>query len=252
MIKKEIIITLRGVTPDTTPMSELGALLTNLERAILVATSHEGIQLPDEAVASLVEIFESSNGLKLAVAEPAIWAASEISQAVANEAFEELPYEVNEALHEISNQAVRRSWAMEFQEDPQLRIASAEISEAHPVPSPSMATAEGTTTLYGRCVRVGGATRPRAEIRVANGQLKNIDLSEGLAKALAKRLYEEVCIEGQATWRTDTWSLESFIGKRLTEFRSADPVDGFRRLATASRGCWDDVDAEEYVRQMRS
>jgi hypothetical protein len=178
---------------------------------------------------------------------------SAISHAVAAQDYHTLPPSAQLELATLSKQMVKRDWVVEFLADPALHIEHAKISTEHPVPEPlPPPSATGTTVVFGRCVRVGGAGAPRAEIRLPEGNLLYIDVSEEMAKELARRLYDEVCIEGRATWRTTDWTLLDFKAAHVTDYRPTGLVEAFEQLARAAGGRWNNVRADEYVRELRS
>ena len=240
------------VSPETIRASELAEFVTNLETAIVETATAHGLPVPEGAIVSLVGVEEGSNRLTMAVVGAVVAAAGAVSAAVKSGNYADIPVPAHSALHDVSTQAVRREWLVRFSENRQLGIQAATISEEHQVPAPpTPAVASGTTTVYGRCIRVGGVI-PRAEIRLEAGGLLHISVSERMAKDLAVRLYELVCIEGTALWRTADWSLQDFTATRVLPFRSTDPADAFERLAEAAKGRWDGVDAIGYVRALRT
>jgi hypothetical protein len=110
-------------------------------------------------------------------------------------------------------------------------------------------TTSGTTTLLARCLRVGGATQPTAELRLIQGSLLNIKVSEEMARELGRHLYDEIVLTGIATWRTDTWTIIDFKIKSISKFDRVAPAVAFRELAEAAGDALDHVDAWELVQQ---
>jgi hypothetical protein len=93
---------------------------------------------------------------------------------------------------------------------------------------------------------------PKAEIRLLKGgTLLYPRLSQAVAKDLAQRLYEDVVLEGRATWRTDTWEVVDFRVDSVSPFRTAPPHEAFEALAEVAEGRWDEEDAVEYVHCLR-
>ena len=174
-----------------------------------------------------------------------------ISQAISTNDYSNVPTEARKALCKVSDQTVKKKWSVEFLEDTSLQIEPAIISKEHKVPLDNNKLM-GATTIFGRCFRVGGETKPKAGIRLFNGGTLYIDVSEQMARELARSLYEEVGIEGTATWQTDNWEIEDFKAIRITDYHSTDPKTAFEKLAEVSKGCWDGVDAEEFVRSLRA
>ncbi len=65
-------------------------------------------------------------------------------------------------------------------------------------------------------------------------------------------MYETIALEGEAVWDPDTWEIIEFRATRMLPYRPKDPLAAFRELAAASGGAWDGIDADEYVRGIRS
>lgn len=248
----EVVLTGEGVSPDTTRAGDLAELLQNMEKAIVETARSEGIKIADEPVVSLVGVEPGSNRLQLAIASMVVPAASLLSHAVADKNYDRIPRTAHEAVYAVSNQASRKKWAVSLLlEHDAPEIVSATISEENAVPAPPASPAiSGTTIMYGTCIRVGGV-KPKAEIRLAGGGMLYIEVSEDIARQLAISLYEEVCLEGEATWSTKDWSIEGFRATGVMAYRRTDAETAFRLLAEAAGSRWDDVDAEEYVRNLR-
>jgi hypothetical protein len=78
-----------------------------------------------------------------------------------------------------------------------------------------------------------------------------VDVTEEVAKELGRRLYEEVSLEGTGVWQVQDWKLVEFRVTAISGFRRVDPELAFHELAASAKGRWDEVDAIEYVRQVR-
>lgn len=249
----EVAITGAQVSPERVAVRDLIDVLTRIERAVdSYAEAHLG-EVPEEARLSLVDIKPGSECLVFSVPDPLVGAMAVISKAIDLEDYAELPGATYHELYALSESVTRRGWGLEIRELPEQGIHHARIDAAKPLaPPPRPAAIQGTTAIHGRCLRVGGATEPKAEIRLsATEKLLNVALSEELAKEVAKRLYEEVVLEGTATWSTETWEIESFRVSRVTDYRKTDPDLAFKELAEAAEGKWEGVDALDYVRGLR-
>lgn len=247
----EVQITGPGISPETLDWDDLSDFVGSLKAAAHAVAEARGFEGVDEPTFSLVGIGEGSARLRIAVPLLILAAAGTISHAVKSHDYTNLPLKSHEALRRISNKTKARGWTVEFKEDVVNKIAPATICAEHEVPPPAVdSLMRGTTTLYGRCLRVGGAEKPKAEIRVGTGDLIHIDVSEKLARELARSLYEEVGLEGEATWGPD-WKLQSFDLVRVTNYQSTNPVDAFERLSAEAGSGWQDIDAEEFVRNVR-
>ena len=240
-----------NLSPEMTRASDLAEVILGVEKTILETAASQGIEIPDEALVSLVGIGEGSTKLTLAAALLVLPVVGCVSHAVSSGNYDNLPRAAHEALHKMSQHAVMRKWAIRFLENPTAHIESAVISEEHQVPPPPMPPeVRGTTTLYGRCIRVGGV-RPKAEISLHQGGTLFIDVTEHIAKDLGRRLYDEVCIIGEATWETETWTIQGFMATTVSPYCPTGVADAFEQLAAAAGAHWDGVDAIEYVERCR-
>jgi hypothetical protein len=240
-----------GVSPETVKASDLAEFITEIEKAIQEAAI--GHDLPSaEALVSLVEITEGSDELTLAIADPVLSGPKSISKAIAEKQFANLPQYAWEALSKISKKAKERKWTIEFLPSPIMAVEHAIISPENGVPDPAPPPiARGTTTVYGRLLRVGGV-KPKAELRIRDGvEALYLDIDESMAKQLAPRLYEEVGMEGEATWNTITWRIVAFKATRILDFQPSALTEAFRELAEASGGRWHGIKADEYISELR-
>lgn len=251
--KVHVAITGEQVSPERVSLKELVGILTRLDRAIMTYAQARGLDVPEDASTSLVGITSGSENLELSVPDPLLPAVAGISQAIESRDFSDFPKKTYEELYELSEFVVRRGWGFTFHEAPDLKVHAARITPEEPLkPPPGPTFIGGTTVIHGRCLRVGGAIVPKAEVRVSStSQLLNADLSEEAAKGLAKQLYEEVALEGTATWDADTWEIVDFRISRVTPFRKVEPEAAFKELAAAAAGRWDEVDPVAYVEGLR-
>jgi hypothetical protein len=243
------------VAPGTVRAGDLAEFLVNLEGAITEAAKGYDLIPPslDEALVSLVRVEHgASNDLTIAVAHPVSPAVSMITEAIVARRFTSLPAKVHDHLHMISRQAIRRRWAYEFTSVNGLQIAPAVISYEFPVPRPVPRVFSGPTVLWGLLVRVGGS-EPKAVVRLRNGDLLPIEVTEELARVLGPFLYRDVGIEGTAQWRISDRKIVSFKAEALTSYRPDEvPLSqAFEELRKASQGRWDSVNPDEYVRGLR-
>ncbi len=239
--------------PDEVSASDLAEFLISIEKSVIACASEFGLELPEEGpVISLVDIAPSSDRLVFSAPEPVVPAVASMTNAILSEDYDDLPRETHQELYEISERARQRGWGIEFKENKRYGILPAKITPTKGVHAPvKPSEITGTTTLIARCLRVGGVM-PKAELRLHNRtELLYVDVTEEIAKALGKKLYEEVVLEGKATWRKDVWQVIDFQVASVSEFRRVDPHLAFKELSEVANGRWDGVDAIEYVRQIR-
>jgi hypothetical protein len=247
----QVAITGAQVSPEEVSLRELVAVLTRLDAAIQ-SYAVAKLEVPEGLAVSLVDIRSGSESLVLSVPDPLLPAVVTIAESFQRGDYSALPNATYKELYELSETVVGRGWSLEIREEPKVGIPYASLTPEAPLAPPAAPVQlKGTSTIHGRCLRVGGSTKPRAEIRLDSGELLNVDLSETLAKELAPQLYEEVALEGTATWDPDTWKIEHFRVSDVLPYRKTDPALAFRELAEAAGGRWDGVDPLDYVRTLR-
>lgn len=248
-----------GPRPQDVPASDLADFIQYFDVAIRaelsVADPGTGVEKQsrtDEPTISLIAISEGSDRLHFAVAVRAIPAISRISQSLASQSFQSLARSTWQALYEMSQITKRRSWGLRVCGNPALSIQEAVVPAGSEVPPPEdLPAITGITSLRARVIRAGGA-KPKAELRVPNrSSLLYVDVSEADARFLGQRLYEQVVLEGVATWDSETWAVREFSVTRVTAYRPGGVGDAFRALAEVSGGVWDQVDAFDFVRKIR-
>ncbi len=240
--------------PGSVDVKDLIEFLANWEKAILETAEFNHVILPSRenaTILSLVEITDSSYGLGMKILDKAVVAMGIISNAIATSRYDDLPPRAVEALAAVSKQAEKNDWAVQIVPGASDVIKIAEISADNPVPAYTEPFVHGFTTLIGQLLLAGGA-EPRAEIRDDFGNRHSIKVDTETAKALAVRLYEQVSIDGEATWNTDTWQIIKFKATQVNDYRSVNPVEAFEELSKRVQGAWDGVDVEAYFKTERS
>lgn len=240
--------------PEEVSVGYLSELLDRLEKFLSAYAKAKDLEISVSGpVLSLVDVKSGSEGLVLSVPAPAVQAIAAASIAVLHGDYGTLPRSAHQELFGLSEQLRSRGWSASFEENLAAGIAPAKISpERGVLPPPEPTRIKGTTTLLAKCMRVGGATVPRAEIRLSQtGELLYVDVSEEIARTLGRMLYEDVVLEGTATWNAETWKIMDFKITGITDFTRVEPHKAIEELARAARGQWDGVDALEYVRRLR-
>jgi hypothetical protein len=246
-------IKIHGPRPDGVSAQFLADTLIRLEESLAAVARENGGDEQAGPILSLVGITDGSDLLTFSIPKEGLPTVAAISQAIANQDFGALPRETHEAIWKISEKVVGAGWGFEFLENKGLGIMPAQVSENLRVSSPPKPVEVlGHTSILARCLRVGGATKPRAELRVVQGgSLLHVGVTEAVAKSLGKRLYEEVILHGQARWNAGTRELVDFRIEKVEEFARTDPQAAFDELARKAGDVLDDVDAEGFVRSIR-
>lgn len=240
--------------PDQVSASDLAGLLVRLEKSVIAYARSSGLHLSDQDPSvCLVAVGQGSDRLVFSTAPSIIPAIASISRAIMDDAYENIPFETHSELSELSKTIIAKGWELQFKEDTSYGIAPARIGPEREIRLPTEPPrVKGTTSLLARCLRVGGV-RPRAELRLSKGQeLLYVDVTEDVARQLGKRLYDQVVLEGKATWRADTWEVVGFTVTSVAEFQKVSPDLAMKQLSEAAKGKWDGIDPVEYVQKIRS
>lgn len=240
-----------GVYPRTTPLKELIDFLTNLEVTLLETAKAQDVDI-QEGVVSLVEIQEGSNRLGLAVSPLFLPVIAQITRTVATQEFSNIPERAHRSLYGIYEQAQKKNWEIHFVADKARDIEVATISNEQPIPNPVSPYVKGTSTIFGRCIRVGGA-EPKVDVRLPNrSRLLHVEVTEEMARRLARNLYDNIAMTGEATWERDTWFIVNFRATSVVNIQSGTPLQAFKELGEVVGEKWKGVDVERFVEEMRS
>ena len=242
-----------GPKPNEVELSDLISVLQEVVKAI-GALASVGTPKGDVATISLVGIVEGSDGLLLEVRRQGVPAARKLARAVRTNRYADLPRGAHAALHNMSQLARRRQWkGYRIRKSVKLNLNRPAEMLADSVPSPAeRAVVRGTTTLLAKCLRAGGATVPKAELRLVDvPDLLHIEVSEVIARDLGHRLYDEVVLTGEAEWDAKSLELQSFKATEVATFYQVPAADGFARLAEIAKGRWNDTDALKFIATVR-
>ena len=118
-------------------------------------------------------------------------------------------------------------------------------------PNPVSPYAKGTSTIFGRCIRVGGA-EPKVDVRLPNrSRLLHVEVTEEMARRLAKNLYDNIAMTGEATWERDTWFIVNFRATSVVNIQSGTPLQAFKELGEMVGEKWKGIDVERFMEGMR-
>jgi hypothetical protein len=250
-------IKITGPWPEEVSARTLAEVLMRMEDSVIAFAKESGLEIPttDGPLLSLVDVSEGSPNdvLTFSASEQILPALAVISGAIATSEYDALPRDTHVEIFRVSEKVRSAGWGLEFVENARAGIPAAVITPERGVsPPPEPSIVHGTTTLLARCLRVGGATSPKAEVRLAKGgPLLHLSISESLAKQLGKRLYEEVLLHGTASWDSRSWELTAFHVEKITDFERLAPSAAFRELSDKAGDAWDNVDVLEFVKSQR-
>ena len=250
MTKRNFTIKMTGkARPETVSAGDLADFIEHVEKALVAYAKTEALELQNDVAVSLVGVGEGSNELTFAAQVEVMPGVIAMAEAINHRDFSKLPYETYQNLYDMVELGRKHDWGLELYSVGQ---AAAVIEPGEEIPPPSSPVMiSGSTNILARCLRVGGVT-PKAEIRVLkDNKIIHVVISEDMAKELAKRLYDIVLLEGQATWDTETWEIKDFKVSGVQPYRKMPVSGAFSELREATNGRWDGVDAVEYVGELR-
>ena len=235
--------------PEDVCLRDLFDFLTDLEKAIATLVDTEKLSEP---LVSLVGVQPGHSSRLLlsvpSVANPAITTITEVAQ---KSRYDLLPRATHKHLHSAYNHLKKKDYTLLIHGSRKVKIARAKLSPENGVPAPVPLTVAGDTTVIGRCMKVGGVD-PTVELRIeGRANPLHVRVTEEIAKKLAKCLYEKVVVKGEAKWRPDDRHIEHMRGTNVSDFKPLPLPLALEKLAEASRGRWDNVDASEYVHSLR-
>lgn len=250
----------QNVSPETVSVGDLLDAVRRLELAAQ-ATAHErGADGDMDLKLSLVGVSHGSDLLTLAASGPMVRSVGAITKAVRDDDYKQLPRYAVAQLRKMWERAREAAWeGYEFLSDGN-GIVPVEIrADESFLP---LQTYEEPHTIYGTCFDIGGKKKPTAKVQLMGerGYLTVLLPSKAFAAKISDHLYKPIGLEGVATWDYATRTLVSFVARAVTEFAGEftsaldvkqDIVGTFDRLAAAAGNRWDDVDPDEYVRELR-
>lgn len=241
-------IRLPNLTPETTSIGELAALLERIDQAF------KALLRPDQAkdlVIGLTGIRRSSNILQFVATKPdlAKSAYSRFTDSIRSGTVTKLPEPARKTVEYLASFSAKRETPIELAPDthaPPTAVITPETEFDLRVP-----VVRGETDIYGVVLRVGGK-EPAVRLALDTGEEISCETSHQLAKDLGHRLYERVGLRGVATWDTSDWSLKSFKALEILQYTDTPIKKAFAYLAKASGpDAWADEDPDLAIAKLR-
>ena len=244
-----------GVSPESLPLRDLLEVLRFTLEAVEATAESEGADRDDVRL-SLTAVAGGSACPHLSLSPAAARAAHRFTERLNPERFAELPPRARDRTRDLIEKVRRSGWeSVEFAPGGAAVAAAAVRADTD---YPDRLLLRGRTTVFGYNLRPGGEGRHRGtKLRLADGSVISAKVrSAKLAKALGALLYENVCLEGEATWDALTGKIVAFRADGLADYRpprgAAGAREALRAVAEASSGWWRDVDPDEFVNDLRA
>lgn len=115
--------------------------------------------------------------------------------------------------------------------------------------------ARGTTSIYAKLERVGGATKMHCGIRIPSQSRKMVICrvaSADLVREMGRYLYEYVVLTGKAEWVRQNWHVRSMYITSIEAPKKGSFVKALDDIHRAGGSAWDEIeDPEEALRTIR-
>lgn len=236
-----------GVVPESVLFRDIAELLLDIDVALGSVAEVDGLVDRRGPSLRLVGVEIGSDRRVVAVDARLVPSFVRMAQAVASGSLASLPQRARQRLEGAARREAARGREIRLVPSPEHGVPEALLVS----PANAAVQVEEVTTLYGRCVRVGGETRPTAQIRVLNGELLTVSVTQSVVLELGRRLLQEVGLEGVATWAFPENRLVAFEANSVLPFEDGPLLDAFADLAASADGAWDGVDADAYVAELR-
>ena len=108
----------------------------------------------------------------------------------------------------------------------------------------------GHTSIYARIERVGGATKQHCGIRIQTQPRKMVVCrvqNEELVRQLGKHIYQEVVLNGMATWLKHNGHLKSMSITSFEEPKKGSICDALERIYQAGGKAWDNIENPDAI-----
>lgn len=242
-----LTVKVRDLTPSEIPLSDLAEFLVAVENAVIGAAvaslpAQEANVLAPELRVSLVRITSQSTGLQLATSTPTVVSPAfrSVAKAIKESAVLDLPRRSREGVKKLHDLSVAWGRVLEF------RVATSRRALALLTPQTELytgtpPTVEGLTELYGLLERVGGA-EPKVSLRVSKDDVVRFNVTEEMARELAKHLYTWIGLAGMATWSRVDDSIESFRLEKVLPYQDTPITKALSDLGVSVGEHWKDVE----------
>ena len=250
MAAKPIELKLLDVTPERLDVADV---LTWLKayRDVLLAICP--VEMSNAPAVALVGIKKGSCRFQIHVAHRLRPAVSVVGRAVLSGDFATLPATARRALKSLVSGLKAAGHRLEL---PAVRGRKPLLAGSTVVETAESESYSGRTTLYGRINLVGGGRSATeiggAKLLLGDGTVVRLTGDRTLIKKIATNLYEEVGVEGTASWDATTNIPFEMQVENHIELPNGDAGTAFNRLAHAAGDHWDNVDVANYVSSLRS
>lgn len=238
--------------PQVLRAKELADIIENFEASITAAVTALDPTIKREQVAvALIAVNDQSVGLSFAPNLPDLTypAAFRIADAFATERFVGLPEAVLSPLRWLVRFVRQRGCIAEMKIARGTQTIAVSITPQTRIQT--FAPVDGETILYGQVIRAGGVD-PKVELKPPTGKALFCSTTEEIAVQLANRLYQQVSVQGCATWDQETLEIKEFRITKVLSYTKKPLTQAFKLLKESAQGAFDSIeDVNQYVTTVR-
>ena len=242
-----------NIQPGAVSSRELADIIASVEEMVAAVVVQKHPDVPtNEVIVGLVSVGAGSVRLEFAspLSDLMDVAYSEIAETVVSQDYTKLPSDTVKGLRTISGIARRRNCSIEMRASNGRSRVLAVIEPSTLVDIPDVQKYSGPTTLHAKVIRVGGKT-PTVMVELPDGNTLYVKVKQGVAIEMAQWLYHWVMLTGEARWNYDERAIDDFEVERFAPFDDVPIDEAMAGLAALVGSVFDDVDAEEYVADLR-
>lgn len=238
--------------PQMLRAKDLAEIIENFEAALVAAVIARNPTIKREQIAvPLISVNDQSIGLVFAPNLPELTypAAFRIAEALATHHFSSLPETVLSPLRGLVRFVRQRGCIAEVQIKRGSEMATTSITPQTRIEA--FVPVDGETILYGQVIRVGGVD-PKVELKPLTGKALFCSTTEEIAIQLANRLYQQVSLQGCATWDQETLEVKEFRITKVLPYAKKPLIQTFKLLKERAHGAFDSIeDINQYVTTLR-
>jgi len=241
------------LSPETVRLEDLLEVIHGLTEAVKTVA---GPVTGPAARISLTRVDEGSCAVTLQLDDSLARHGDRVLGALERRELSDLPYDAAAAAFRAFRGPLRKRWRVTLRRGEWSTQGDVVVSELEPLAEPERPApvlVRGTTSLYGKCVSLGGANKPKIEIQPLEGGSSIKAQAEKVhVQALASRIYEIVGVRGEATWDAESWEIVAFKVTEVLDYKDQGIMAGLTELQEAAGDAYDTAEARSRLRQLRS
>lgn len=253
-IRFELQVKGEGFALEEVRIKEVTKLLVAVEEIVAAIVERDSPSLNVSRVGALGLTSMQSGSLHAGFEsqfEEVVQAWHEVCRSIENKEYSNLPAKAMDELGSIEKFNRRHNTDTEFWFNNGSRKHLATISSDAGLPAPHFIY--GTTTLYGKLLRIGGDNRPTALLGLSEELTLNCRVkTTELAGTMAKRLYEIIGVRGTAKWNVARYRPAEFTVEELTEYRQTSLTEAIESLREVAGKYYEEIeDVNAFVADLR-